>query len=126
MLQDTRVATPVKASPAPPCVTRGLRRHQEKLLRRREQVPADGLVVGIDLARERQAVSFVAGHEVLGRRRLSCEPHELDRVLEEAQTLASGRGSSGIVVAFEPAGHYWGPDSDRRTPEPVHTGRGQP
>jgi transposase len=88
-------------------VTRGLRRHQEKLLRRREQVPADALVVGIDLARERQAVSFVAGHEVLGRRRLSCEPHELDRVLDEAQALASERGSSGIVVAFEPAGHYW-------------------
>jgi transposase len=107
MHQDTRVTVPVKASSAPPCVTRGLRRHQEKLLRRREQVPADALVVGIDLARERQAVSFVTGHEVLGRRRLSCEPHELDRVLDEAQALASERGSSGIVVAFEPAGHYW-------------------
>ena len=107
MHQDTRVVAPVKASFAPPCVTRGLRRHQEKLLRRREQVPASALVVGIDLARERQAVSFVAGHEVLGRRRLSCEPHELDRVLGEAQALASERGNSGIVVAFEPAGHYW-------------------
>jgi hypothetical protein len=107
MLEDTRVTAPVKASPTPPYVTRGLRRHQEKLLRRREQVPADALVVGIDLARERQAVSYVAGREVLGRRRLSCEPHELDRVLDEAQALASERGSSGVVVAFEPAGHYW-------------------
>jgi transposase len=88
-------------------VTRGLRRHQAKLLRRRRQVPADALVVGIDLARERQAVSFVAGQDVLGRRRISCEPHELDRVLDEAQGLATKRGSSGIVVAFEPAGHYW-------------------
>jgi transposase len=77
------------------------------MLRRRRQVPAEALVVGIDLARERQAVSFVAGHDVLGRRRLSCAPYELDQVLGEAQALASKHGSSGIVVAFEPAGHYW-------------------
>jgi transposase len=63
--------------------------------------------VGIDLARERQAVSFVSGQDVLGRRRLSCEPYEIDQVLDEAEKLASIRGSSGIVVAFEPAGHYW-------------------
>lgn len=107
MLENREVAASVKASTARPSVTRGLRRQQEKLRRKRERVPADTLVVGVDLARERQAVSFVAGNEVLGRRRLSCEPHQLDQILGEAEQLAAKRGSSGIVVAFEPAGHYW-------------------
>lgn len=107
MLENREVSASMKASTTRPAVTRGLRRQQEKLRRRRERVPADRLVVGVDLARERQAVSFVAGNEVLGRRRLSCEPHQLDQVLSEAAQLAEQRGCSGIVVAFEPAGHYW-------------------
>jgi transposase len=107
MLQNTSVPAPTKALSDRPAITRGLRRHQEKLLRKRQLVPADALVVGIDLARERQAVSFVTEHEVLSRRRLSCEPHELDRVLTEAHALAAERGSSRVIVAFEPAGHYW-------------------
>ncbi|HUE87122.1 MAG TPA: transposase [Vicinamibacterales bacterium] len=107
MLENRELSASVKASTDRPSVTRGLRRQQEKLRRKRERVPADTLVVGVDLARERQAVSFVAGHEVLGRRRVSCEPHQLDQVLGEAEQFAARRGSSGIVVAFEPAGHYW-------------------
>lgn len=107
MVQNTTVSPSVKGSSGQPAVTRGLRRHQEKMHRRRAEVPPDALVVGIDLARERQAVSFVMGHEVLSRRRLSCEPHELDRVLPEAHALAAERGCSRVVAAFEPAGHYW-------------------
>ena len=107
MAKITQASAPVKAFSSPPSMTRGLRRQQAKLRRRRETVPPGALVVGIDLARERQAISFVLGDEVLGRRRLSCAPHELAQVLDEAQRLSEGRGTRGIIVAFEPAGHYW-------------------
>jgi transposase len=90
-----------------PSMTRGLRRQRAKMQRRREAVPPEALVVGIDLARERQAVSFLVGGDVVGRRRLSCGPQYLADVLEEAQSLALHHGASGIVAAFEPAGHYW-------------------
>ena len=88
-------------------LTRGLRRHQQRMRRKRERVGAHRLVVGIDLARERQAVSFMLGDEVVGRRRVTCGPEQLDQVLEEALAVANSLGSDGVVVAFEPAGHYW-------------------
>lgn len=106
MQQNTTTPLRVKAS-TPPAVTRGLRRHQAKLRRRREQVPPGTLVVGVDLARERQAVSYVMGTDVVGRRRLCCAPYDIVQVLDEAHRLAAERESSGVVVAFEPAGHYW-------------------
>lgn len=102
-----KVSAPVKGSSTPPSMTRGLRRQQAKMRRRHEVVPAGALVVGIDLGRERQAVSFVINGEVLGRRRLTCEPQDLIQVLDEAQDLAARHGSPRQVVAFEPAGHYW-------------------
>jgi len=107
MTNSTKAATPVKGFSSTPGMTRGLRRQQAKMRRRREQVPTDVLIVGVDLARERQAISFVAGGEMIGRRRVTCEPQALDQILDEAHILAASRGSSGVVVAFEPAGHYW-------------------
>jgi hypothetical protein len=68
-----------------PLVTRGLRREQEKRRRRRARVPRDTLVLGIDLARERQAASFSHDGHVLGRRRLTCAAHEIDRFFPEAE-----------------------------------------
>lgn len=94
-------------SPHRPLVTRGLRRQQEKRRRRRARVPSDTLVLGIDLARERQAASFSHDGQVLGRRRLNCGAHEIDRFFPEAQALAKTQGLSHLVVAFEPAGLYW-------------------
>lgn len=88
-------------------LTRGLRRHRERLRRQRDRVGAQALVVGIDLARERQAVTFMFGDEVVGRGRLSCGPEQLDQVLEEAASSAAKLGTDRVVVAFEPAGHYW-------------------
>jgi transposase len=90
-----------------PLVTRGLRREQEKRRRRRARVPPDTLVLGIDLARERQAASFSHDGQVLGRRRIDCAAHEIDRFFPEAQALATKHGLSHLVVAFEPAGLYW-------------------
>jgi transposase len=90
-----------------PLVTRGLRREQEKRRRRRLRVPPDTLVLGIDLARERQAASFSHDGQILGRRRINCAAYEIDRLFDEAQTLAEHHSLPHILVAFEPAGLYW-------------------
>ena len=100
-------ATDRSSSAPPPLVTRGLRREQEKRKRRRLRVPSDALVLGIDLARERQAASFSHDGHVLGRRRLSCGAQEIDRLFPEALAVAEAHGLSKVVVAFEPAGLYW-------------------
>jgi transposase len=88
-------------------VTRGLARAQEKRRRLRARV-GDPLIVGVDLAREHQAISYHAG-EIVGRRRLRCAPAELcERVLEEAEALRRKHGKDRVLFAMEPAGHYWG------------------
>lgn len=96
-------------SPLPPrpLVTRGLRREQAKRQRRRQRVPPDTLVLGIDLAREHHAASFSHDGQILGRRRLSCPAHEIDRLFPEALALTHKHGLSKLLVAFEPAGLYW-------------------
>jgi len=100
-------ATETSVPPSRPLVTRGLRREQEKRKRRRLQVPRDALVLGIDLARERQAASFSHDGQVLGRRRLNCGAQEIDGFFGEAMAVAEAHGLSKVVVAFEPAGLYW-------------------
>lgn len=101
-------ATNSSVSTSRPLVTRGLRREQEKRKRRRLRVPTDTLVLGIDLARERQAASLSHDGQVLGRRRLSCGAQEIDQLFPEAMAVAKAHGLSKVVVAFEPAGLYWG------------------
>ena len=93
--------------PPRPLVTRGLRREQAKRQRRRQRVPPDTLVLGIDLAREHHAASFSHDGQILGRRRLSCPAHEIDRLFPEALAFAHKHGLSKLLVAFEPAGLYW-------------------
>lgn len=90
-----------------PLVTRGLRREQEKRRRRRARIARDVLILGIDLARKRQAASFSHDGQVLGRRRLDCGAQEIDRFFAEAETLVDKHGLSQFIVAFEPAGLYW-------------------
>lgn len=90
-----------------PVVARGLRREHQRRARKRARIPGGTLIVGIDLARERQAVSYCGGGEILGRRRFDCSPDQLDRFLPEGHAFARERGLSGVVVAFEAAGHYW-------------------
>lgn len=107
MANSTRVSPPVKASSSAPLTTRGLGRQQAKMRRKRDAVRTGALVIGIDLARERQAISFLTGGDVFGRRRVSCEPQHLAEILDEAEALAGKHQASTIVAAFEPAGHYW-------------------
>jgi len=79
---------PPSPLPPRPLVTRGLRREQAKRLRRRLRVPPDTLVLGIDLAPEHHAASFSHDGQILGRRRLSCPAHEIDRRLASASTCS--------------------------------------
>jgi hypothetical protein len=67
----------------------------------------DALILGIDLARKRQAASFAHDGQVLGRRRLDCGAQEIDRFFPEAEALVDTHGLSHFIVAFEPAGLYW-------------------
>ena len=89
-------------------VTRGLRREQAKRARRRALVDGSTLVVGLDLARQKQAASFVVpGGEIVGRLRFDCAPQNLTCVLERAEALRVQHQLARVVIAMEPAGHYW-------------------
>lgn len=102
VVRSEGLSTPVQGS-----VTRGLRREQEKRRRLRSRV-GNPLIVGIDLAREHQALSFYTG-EIVGRRRLRCPPAEIcERVLPEAEALRKQFSKDRVLFAMEPAGHYWG------------------
>lgn len=107
VIASSNRATDSSPSSSPPLVTRGLRREQEKRRRRRLRVPPEALVLGIDLARERQAASFSHDGQILGRRRINCGAQDIDRLFPEAHALAETHGLSHVVVAFEPAGLYW-------------------
>lgn len=108
MDKTTEVVTRSEGScnPVQGLVTRGLRREQEKRRRLRSRV-GNPLIVGIDLAREHQALSYHAG-EIVGRRRLRCPAAEIcERVLSEAEALCKRYGKDRVLFAMEPAGHYW-------------------
>lgn len=109
MKKDNQWVSSLEASHdlTPAVISRGLRREQEKRRRLRARV-GDPLIVGIDLAREHQAISYYAG-EIVGRRRVRCAPQELcGHILEEAQDLCGKHGKDRVLFAVEPAGHYWG------------------
>jgi transposase len=90
-----------------PRVTRGLRREQEKRRRKRARVEGATLIVGLDLARENQAATFQHGGEILTRSRFKARPRDLDALLRQAEAVRLRYGLERIVVAMEPAGHYW-------------------
>lgn len=95
------------SSLGPQRVTRGLRREQEKR-RRLKALVGTPLIVGVDLARENQALSYYAG-EIVGRRRIRCAPGQIcERVRAEAERLCEEHERERVLFAMEPAGHYWG------------------
>ena len=111
MIHDTLAPGSVEVLPqqrSRTVVTRGLRREQAKRARRRALVDGRTLVVGLDLARQKQAASFVVpGGEIVGRLRFDCAPQNLTCVLERAEALRVQHQLARVVIAMEPAGHYW-------------------
>src|SRR5215210_8796003 len=89
MSKNTLLPAPMEVSRLPeiaaPTFTRGLRREQAKRERRRARVGGRTLIVGIDLAREHQAVSFAEGSEIVGRLRFDAAPQQLAELLPRAE-----------------------------------------
>ncbi len=91
-------------------VTRGMRRQSEKLARRRERMPADALIAGVDLGKRESVVMFVsaADHRRLGTVRIRTDAAGVDVLAERAAGLRGKHPGLGpLVVAMEPTSHFW-------------------
>ena len=81
-------------------LTRGDRRRNERLDRRRAVVARDGAVIGIDLGEDRQMVVVTdQDSRVLARRSFSGKAHQLGPVLDWALGQATAKGFSKVTVA---------------------------
>jgi transposase len=91
-----------------PVETRGSRRELAKRRRRVERIEGKTLVIGIDVARERQALTFGCGREIIGRQRIDVAPQHLGAAIAGvARKLCERYGLERVVVGLEPAGCYW-------------------
>lgn len=91
-----------------PVQTRGSRREQLKRQRRMQRIAGKTLVIGLDVARERQALTFGRGREIIGRRRIEVAPQHLGAaIVPLARQLCEREGLDRVVVGLEPAGCYW-------------------
>ena len=89
-------------------LTRGDRRRNERLDRRRAVVARDGAMIGIDLGEDRQMVVVTdQDSRVLARRSFSGKAHQLGPVLDWAVAQATAKGFAKVTVACEPTGSRW-------------------
>lgn len=89
-------------------LTRGDRRRNERLERRRALVARDGAVIGIDLGEDRQMVVVTdQDSRVLARRSFVGKAAGLGPVLDRAVAQASAAGFGQVTVACEPTGSRW-------------------
>lgn len=92
-------------------VTRGMRRQSIKLARRRERLPADALVAGVDLAKKESVVVFVRASDRarVGRLRVTTDRAGTERLIARGRELALEHGGGPLVIAMEPTSHFWKP-----------------
>jgi transposase len=91
-----------------PLETRGSRRELAKHRRRMERIAGKTLVIGLDVAREHQALTFGHGREITGRQRIKVGPQHLGAaIVPVARQLCERNGLDRVVVGLEPAGCYW-------------------
>lgn len=91
-----------------PVETRGSRRELAKRRRRVERIEGKTLVIGLDVARERQALTFGFGREIIGRQRMDVAPQHLGAaIVDVARHLCERHGLERVVIGLEPAGCYW-------------------
>lgn len=111
MLKDTEIAVATEVSLPVlemPAETRGSRRELAKRRRRVERIAGKTLVIGLDVARTRQALTFGHGREITGRRRIEMAPQHLGAaIVPVARQLCEQHGLERVVVGLEPAGGYW-------------------
>ena len=88
--------------------TRGDRRRNARRERLRGLLPRDGVVVGIDLAEDKQALAVV-DHDVrvLARKTVRVKAFRLGEALDWAVAQARAKGFAAVAVACEPTGARW-------------------
>jgi transposase len=89
-------------------LSRSERRRNARKERLRALVPRGGVVVGIDLGEDKQALALV-DHDVrvLWRKTVRVKAHRLGEALDLAVAAARERGFAGVTVACEPTGPRW-------------------
>jgi transposase len=89
-------------------MTRGDRRRNARRERLRGLLPRDGVVVGIDLAEDKQAIAVV-DHDVrvLARKTVRVKAFRLGEALDWAVGQARVKGFGSVAVACEPTGPRW-------------------
>ena len=89
-------------------MTRGDRRRNARRERLRELLPRDGVVIGIDLAEDKQALAVV-DHDVrvLARKTVKVKAFRLGQALDWAVAQAKVKGFTHVTVACEPTGPRW-------------------
>ena len=92
-------------------VTRGMRRQSMKLARRRERLPADALIAGVDLAKRESVVVFVRAVDRarVGRLRVTSDRAGTERLVARGRELVAEQGTGPLVIAMEPTSHFWKP-----------------
>jgi transposase len=92
-------------------VTRGMRRRSEKQARRRERLPADALIAGVDLAKKEAVVVYVRASDRarIGKLVVSSDPAGRARLIARGRELAAAHGTGPLVMAMEPTSHFWKP-----------------
>lgn len=90
-----------------PPSSRGSLRQQES--RRRKLARVQGrLLVGLDLAETKQAVTFWFQRQPLKRIRMDCAPQHLAKVLQPLiDQFCAEVGGRGAVISMEPASYFW-------------------
>jgi len=92
-------------------VTRGMRRQSMKLARRRERLPADSLIAGVDLAKKESVVVFVRASDRarIGRLRVTTDRAGTERLVARGRELVAEHATGPLVIAMEPTSHFWKP-----------------
>ena len=111
MLKDTQIAAAPEVSIPVlemPTETRGSRRELSKRRRRVERISGKTLVIGFDVARKRQALTFGCDRMIVARKRTDIAPQHLGAaIVPVARQLCEKHGLERVVVGLEPAGCYW-------------------
>ena len=89
-------------------MTRGDRKRNARRERLRAVLPRDGVVIGIDLAEDKQAIAVV-DHDVrvLARKTVRVKVFRLGEALDWAVGQARAKGFAHVSVACEPTGPRW-------------------
>ena len=89
-------------------MTRGDRKRNARRDRLRGLLPRDGVVVGIDLAEDKQALAVI-DHDVrvLARKTVKVKAFRLGEALDWAVAQARAKGFTPVTVACEPTGPRW-------------------